>query len=166
MRFGYNPGELTGIQDESQNQVSGQNDFSRTGIQKIKDASFVTTLASTLSNSAVNEFRFNFGQRKAYFNSQIPGAAIQIIGAAFLGSNPFSPVDRRETRYQFADNFNFIRGTHTFKFGGDYSFLDIKAKFELNFPGLFNFSGVPGALSQRFLDAATNRRPVLRRLQL
>jgi hypothetical protein len=159
MRFGYNPGELTGIQDESQNQVSGQNDFSRTGIQKIKDASFVTSLASTLSNSAVNEFRFNFGQRKAYFNSQIPGAAIQIIGAAFLGSNPFSPVDRRETRYQFADNFNFIRGTHTFKFGGDYSFLDIKAKFELNFPGLFNFSGVPGALSQRFLDTAPNQPP-------
>jgi hypothetical protein len=54
MRFGYNPSELTGIQDESQNQTVGQNDFSRTGIQKLKDASFVTTLASTLSNSAVN----------------------------------------------------------------------------------------------------------------
>ena len=154
MRFSYNPGELSGIQDESQNQTVGQNDFSRTGIQKIKDASFVTTLASTLSNRAVNELRFNFGQRKAYFNSQTPGAAIQIIGAAFLGSNPFSPVDRRETRYQFTDNFNYLWGAHTFKVGGDYSFIDIKAKFELNFPGLFNFSGVPGALSQRFLDSA------------
>ena len=154
MRFSYNPGELTGIQDESQNQTVGQNDFSRTGIQKIKDASFVTTLASTLSDRAVNEFRFNFGQRKAVFDSQIPGAAIQIIGAAFLGSNPFSPVDRRETRYQFTDNFNYIWGNHTLKFGGDYSFLDIRARFELNFPGLFNFSGVPGALSQRFLDSS------------
>ncbi|HKR61691.1 MAG TPA: TonB-dependent receptor, partial [Pyrinomonadaceae bacterium] len=124
--------------------------------QKIKDASFVTSLASTLSNSAVNEFRFNFGQRKAFFDSQIPGAAIQVIGAAFLGSNPFSPVDRRETRYQFADNLNLIHGTHTFKFGGDYSFIDINAKFELNFPGLFNFSGVPGALSQRFLDSSAS----------
>ena len=127
MRFSYNPGELTGIQDESQNQTVGQNDFSRTGIQKIKDAAFVTTLASTLSDRAVNEFRFNFGQRKAVFDSQIPGAAIQIIGAAFLGSNPFSPVDRRETRYQFTDNFNYIWGNHTLKFGGDYSFLDIRA---------------------------------------
>jgi hypothetical protein len=154
MRFSYNPGDLTGIQDESQNQTVGQNDFSRTGIQKLKDTAFVTTLASTLSDRAVNEFRFNFGQRKAVFDSQIPGAAIQIIGAAFLGSNPFSPVDRRETRYQFTDNFNYIWGNHTFKFGGDYSFLDIRARFELNFPGLFNFSGVPGALSQRFLDSS------------
>jgi hypothetical protein len=154
MRFGYNPSELTGIQDESQNQTVGQNDFSRTGISKLKDISFVTSLASTLSSRAVNELRFNFGQRKATFDSQIPGTAIQVIGAAFLGSNPFSPVDRRETRYAFSDNLNYIHGNHTFKFGGDYNTIGVTAQFQLNFPGLFNFSGVPGALSQRFLDAA------------
>src|SRR5258708_2243037 len=32
LRFGYNPSNLTGIQDESQNQTLGQNDFSRTGL--------------------------------------------------------------------------------------------------------------------------------------
>ena len=154
MRFGYNPSVLSGIQDESQNQTVGQNDFSRTGIQKLKDSSFVTSLTSTLSSRAVNELRFNFGRRRASFDSQVPGTAIQIIGAAFLGSNPFSPVDRTEVRYQFTDSVNLIHGNHTFKFGGDYSFLDVKARFELNFPGLFNFSGVPGALSQRFLDTA------------
>ena len=129
MKFGYNPGDLTGIQDESQNQTVGQNDFSRTGIQRIKDASFVASLTSTLSNTAVNELRFNFGQRKAVFDSQIPGAAIQVIGAAFMGSNPFSPVDRRETRYQFTDSLNLIHGTHTFKVGGEYSFIEVKARF-------------------------------------
>ncbi|MGH9901893.1 MAG: carboxypeptidase regulatory-like domain-containing protein, partial [Pyrinomonadaceae bacterium] len=67
MRFGYNPSDITGIQVESQNQALGQNDFSRTGIQTLRDASFVTTLASTLSNSVVNEARFNFGQRRATF---------------------------------------------------------------------------------------------------
>src|SRR3989440_1721836 len=36
-RFGYNPSTTTGIQVESQNQSLGQNDFSRTGIQKLKD---------------------------------------------------------------------------------------------------------------------------------
>ena len=55
MRFGYNPSDLSGIQDESQNQTVGQNDFSRTGIQRLKDISFVTSLASTLSSRAVNE---------------------------------------------------------------------------------------------------------------
>ncbi|HEX3102027.1 MAG TPA: carboxypeptidase regulatory-like domain-containing protein, partial [Pyrinomonadaceae bacterium] len=36
-RFGYNPSHISGIQDESQNQTLGQNDYSRTGIQDLKD---------------------------------------------------------------------------------------------------------------------------------
>src|SRR5712691_4495811 len=154
LRFGYNPSDLTGIQDESQNQTVGQNDFSRTGISKLKDTSFVASLASTLSNTTVNEARFNYGRRKATFDSQTPGTAIQIIGAAFLGSNPFSPVNRTEKRYQFTDNLNYVHGNHTLKFGGDVNFIDIAARFELNFPGLFNFGGVAGATAGRFLDAA------------
>ncbi len=151
LRFGYNPSDLTGIQDESQNQTLGQNDFSRTGIQTLRDISFVTSLASTLSNTVVNEARFNFGRRKATFDSQIPGTAIQIIGSAFLGSNPFSPVDRTEKRFQFTDNLNYIYGNHTFKFGADINFIDIAARFDLNFPGLFNFGGVPRSTLANFI---------------
>src|SRR5690349_18390886 len=54
-RFGYNPSTITGIQVESQNQSLGQNDFSRTGIQTLRDSSVVATLTSTLSNRVVNE---------------------------------------------------------------------------------------------------------------
>lgn len=154
MRFGYNPSDVTGIQDESQNQTLGQNDFSRTGLQTLRDISFAASVASTLTNTIVNEARFSFGRRKATFDSQIPGTAIQIPGAAYMGSNPFSPVDRTEKRYQIADNVNLIHGNHTFKFGGDLNFLDIGARFELNFPGLFNFGGVPGAIASRLLDGA------------
>src|SRR6476659_7226598 len=49
-RFGYNPSTISGIQVESQNQSLGQNDFSRTGIQTLRDSSAVATLTSTLSN--------------------------------------------------------------------------------------------------------------------
>jgi hypothetical protein len=139
MRFGYNPSDLTGIQDESQNQVLGQNDFSRTGIQTLRDISFVSSLTSTLSNTVVNEARFSFSRRHATFDSQVPGAALQISGTAFIGSNPFSPVDRTEKRFQVTDNVNWIHGNHTFKFGADVNFVDVNARFELNFPGLFNF---------------------------
>jgi hypothetical protein len=151
LRFGYNPSDLSGIQDESQNQTVGQNDFSRTGIQTLRDTSFVASLASTLSNTVVNEARFNYGRRKATFDSQIPGTAIQVIGSAFMGSNPFSPVRRTEKRYEVTDNLNYIRGNHTFKFGGDISFIDIGARFELNFPGLFNFGGVAGSTLANFI---------------
>lgn len=161
LRFGYNPSDLTGIQDESQNQTLGQNDFSRTGIQRIKDYSFVTSLASTFSSSIVNEARFNFGQRNATFDSQIPGTAIQIIGSAFLGSNPFSPVDRTEKRYQITDNVNVIWGSHTFKFGGDVNLVNVSARFDLNFPGLFNFGEVSGSIINRLVPFIPATAPAL-----
>src|SRR4030095_16013288 len=143
-RFGYNPSTITGIQVESQNQSLGQNDFSRTGIQKLRDFSAVATLTSTLSNNAINEARFNFGERRATFKSQNGEAvAHNISGTAFIGRELFSPVIRTETRYEFTDNFNLVAGNHTLKFGGDVAFVNIpEAVFELNFAGLFNFGGL------------------------
>jgi hypothetical protein len=143
-RFGYNPSTITGIQVESQNQSLGQNDFSRTGIQILRDSSFVATLASTLSNRTVNELRFNFGERRAVFRSQNGDAvAFNISGTAFIGRELFSPVVRTETRYEWTDSLNIVAGAHTFKFGGDYASVNIpSAVFELNFAGLYNFGGL------------------------
>lgn len=143
-RFGYNPSTITGIQVESQNQSLGQNDFSRTGIQQLKDVSAVATLVSTLSSRLVNELRFNFGERRAVFKSQNGDAvAFNISGTAFIGRELFSPVVRTETRYEWTDSLNFVTGTHTFKFGGDYASVNIpEAIFELNFAGLYNFGGL------------------------
>ncbi|HEX8146105.1 MAG TPA: TonB-dependent receptor [Pyrinomonadaceae bacterium] len=151
LRFGYNPSDITGIQVESQNQALGQNDFSRTGIQTLRDANFVSTLHSTLSNTMVNEARFNFGQRRATFTSQNGQAtAYNITGAAFIGRELFSPVVRTENRYAYSDNLSVVAGNHTLKFGGDANFVSVSALFELNFAGLFNFGG----LSATTLNAA------------
>ncbi len=143
-RFSYNPSRITGIQVESQNQSLGQNDFSRTGIQRLKDYAAVTTLTSTLSGNAVNEARFNFAERRAVFTSQNGDAvAHNIAGTAFIGRELFSPVLRTETRYEFTDTLNLVAGNHNFKFGGDVAFIRIpEATFELNFAGLFNFGGL------------------------
>lgn len=143
-RFGYNPSTITGIQVESQNQSLGQNDFSRTGIQTLRDFSAVASLTSTLSGTMVNELRFNFGERRATFKSQNGDAvAYNISDAAFIGRELFSPVIRTETRYEWTDSLSVVHGNHTFKFGGDFAFVRIpSAVFELNFAGLFNFSGL------------------------
>lgn len=140
-RFGYNPSDITGIQVESQNQSLGQNDFSRTGIQNLRDSTAVVSLNSTLSNTMVNEARFNFGERRAIFRSQNGDAvASNVTGTAFIGRELFSPVNRTETRYQYTDNLNIIAGNHSFKVGADFNFVRIpSAVFELNFAGLFNF---------------------------
>ena len=139
-RLGYNPSTINGIQDESQNQTLGQNDYSRTGIQKLEDFSFGSSLTSVLSRKAINELYYNFGRRVAKFDSQVPSIAHQIAGTGFIGSNPFSPVDRIERRHQFRDNVSWVSGNHTMKLGGDINLISGKAKFELNFPGLFNFT--------------------------
>ena len=109
MRFGYNPSDITGIQVESQNQALGQNDFSRTGIQTLRDTAFVSTLNSTLSKTVVNEARFSFSSRRATFTSQNgQGTAYNISGVAFIGRELFSPVIRTENRYQYTDNINWV----------------------------------------------------------
>jgi hypothetical protein len=139
LRVSYNPSRITGIQDESQNQTLGQNDYSRTGIQVLEDVSFSASLASVLPRNMVNEAYFSFGKRDATFDSQVPSVAHQIAGTGFIGSNPFSPVDRTETRFQIRDNLTWAAGNHTIKFGGDFNWVNVNAEFELNFPGLFNF---------------------------
>ncbi|MDQ2921912.1 MAG: TonB-dependent receptor [Acidobacteriota bacterium] len=167
MRFGYNPSDLTGIQDESQNQTLGQNDFSRTGIQTLRDTSFVTSLNSTISSSLVNEARFSYSRRHATFDSQVPGGpALQISGAAFMGPNPFSPVDRTETRFQLSDNVNWLSGNHAFKFGGDINIVNVDASFQLNFPGLFNFGELSaGTLAAGFITGLSPSAPSLTPVQ-
>lgn len=144
MRFGYNPSFINGIQDESQNQTLGQNDYSRTGIQRLEDFSFGTSLVSILNSNLTNDLYYNFGRRVAKFDSQVPSVAHQIAGTGFIGSNPFSPVDRVEARHQVRDNITWVKGNHTFKFGGDLNWVGIAAKFELNFPALYNFSQQSG----------------------
>jgi hypothetical protein len=161
-RFGYNPSTITGIQVESQNQSLGQNDFSRTGIQKLRDFSAVTTLTSTLSTRILNEARVNFGERRATFKSQNGDAvAFNISGAAFIGRELFSPVVRTETRYEFTDNINVVAGDHNFKFGGDVAFIRIpQAIFELNFAGLFNFGGLSATTLNPAFAGAPDFTPV------
>lgn len=154
-RFGYNPSRITGIQVESQNQSLGQNDFSRTGIQKLRDMSVVATWIATMGSNVVNEARFNFGERRATFTSQNGDAvASNVSGRGFFGRELFSPVVRTETRYEWTDSVNVLAGNHTFKFGGDFAFVRVPALFELNFAGLFNFGGLTATtLNAAFVGA-------------
>lgn len=148
LRVAYNPSRSTGRQVESQNQSQGQNDFSRTGVLNIRDSAAVATLTSTLSDRIVNEARFNFGRQALTFTSGVGDAvAANISGRAFIGRELFSPLDSTETRYQYLDNINIVAGNHTLKFGADINYVNLRAAFQLNFAGVFNFGGLPaGAL--------------------
>ncbi|MEW6729766.1 MAG: TonB-dependent receptor [Acidobacteriota bacterium] len=140
LRYNFTPITTTGIQSTSQNQqILGLNDVSRTGTANSRDTTLIVQLVQALDSNKINEFLFNFGRRGTSFTST-PNVALNIAGTAFFGSDPLSPVDRIEKRYQFKDNFTFARNSHTFDFGADINIVRLSpVRAEPFFAGRFDF---------------------------
>ena len=150
IRVGVSPSNVTGIQSTSQNQVFGQNSGSRVGASHYRDVNATFQHDTILSDSAFNEFRFQFARRGVHFGySPLPGGsdiAVNIPGFAYFGREPYSTVDRIERRFQFTDNGTITRGRHTFKVGVDANLIQLRSAkqqiFELDFGGVVNFGGI------------------------
>ncbi len=148
LHVAVSPSTMTGLQVQGQDQNFGQNAFSRTAIQQYRDVSFTAQDTASIGNNKINEFRFQYARRGLLFNYNNatpdgPNAAVNIVGFAFIGREPYSYIRREEQRYQFADNFSWSAGTHNIKFGADVSRLPVEADFTVNFGGVYNFSGLP-----------------------
>src|SRR2546422_1597487 len=149
LRVGVSPSLVTGLPSTSQNQVFGQNSGTRAGLNQSRDLSFTFQHETTVSGSAVNEFRMQVARRGLHFGfSQLPGGsniAVNIPGYAYFGREPYSTVDRIERRFEFTDNFTFVRGNHRFKMGADFNLIQLRSAkaqiFELDFGGDVNFGG-------------------------
>jgi Carboxypeptidase regulatory-like domain len=153
LRVGVSPSEVTGLQSTSQNQVLGQNAASRVGESHYRDVNATFEHDTVLSNSAYNEFRFQFARRGLHFGySPSEGGSdigVNIPGYAYFGREPYSTVDRIERRFQFTDNGTITRGRHTFKVGTDFTLLQLRSAkqqiFELDFGGVVDFGGLPSS---------------------
>jgi outer membrane receptor protein involved in Fe transport len=130
----FNHQNFTGVNNEFTGPLAVEE---HSGDSIAKTTTFSGTLASTITNSVVNEFRFQFARDKepGTANSDDPEAQIQ-TGAGFLliGRNNFSPRETTIKRAQFIDNLSVVRGAHVFKSGVDFNFDRI---FNF-FPGFFN----------------------------
>jgi hypothetical protein len=160
LRANVSPSTQDGIQVNAQNQPFGQNAFSRTSLQQFRDFAITAQDTWLIGNNKINEFRFQYARRGLLynFNTATPDggrSAVNIVGSAFLGREPFSFVRRVEQRYQFADNFSWIKGNHSFKFGADVQHIPIDAAFTVNFGNVYNFS----ALSATSLSGLFAGRP-------
>ena len=153
-RGGLSPSDVTGIQVNAQNQDFGQNAFSRTSTQSYHDGSAGVQDTWILGENKINDFRYQYSRRGLLYNfSRGAGGgdvAVNIPGFAFFGREPFSFVQRVEQRHQIADNFSWIKGHHSIKFGADFNYLPITADFTVNFGGIYNF----GELSATSLSPA------------
>ena len=158
VRVGVSPSLATGLPSTSQNQVFGQNAGSRTGLSQSRDFNITAQHDTIVSDHAFNEFRFQYARRGLHFGfSQLPGGdsiGVNIVGFAYFGREPYSPVNRIERRTEFTDHITWTHGNHTFKFGGDYNLIQLRSSkaqiFELDFGGDVTFGGLPifGALPE------------------
>ena len=125
-------------------------------------------LASTLSPTVLNEFRFQWGRDNEFQFSQppAPGEPTTAVGGRspqtiLVGTTTFSfgmPefLERvsfpDERRWQFADTVTFSAGNHTIKFGGDINFVkDIINNLRFS-GGEFNYTGATTGLPDFIVD--------------
>ena len=101
------------------------------GTEKNRNNIVVAQLITNFSSNVINEARFQFARedRPRFSNSVIPQVQTSF---ATLGATAFLPTTQFDTRYQGADSVTFIKGSHTFKFGGEYSRLFASQVFGFN----------------------------------
>jgi outer membrane receptor protein involved in Fe transport len=133
----YNHQGFTGRNNENNGTLSAEE---HSGDSLVKSDTLSGTLASTLTQKIVNEFRFQLARDKepGQANSEQPEAVINTLGGGNLsiGRNNFSPRETTIKRVQFIDNVSYVSGRHNYKFGFDFNFDRI---FNF-FPGLFSGS--------------------------
>lgn len=156
-----------GIQSQATN-TRARDNF---GNDYVNVDSLTLRLQSTLSPTALNEFRFQYGRDFEYEFSQPPLAGepttangrspqVFITNGFSFGVPEF--LERAsypdERRFQYADTFTLTRGGHTFKFGGDINRVSDKInniRFrsgEFNYTGGLNAAGFYGGLNDFIID--------------
>lgn len=132
----FNQQNFTGRNNENGGPLSAEE---HSGNSIVYSTTLSGTLATTISPSVVNEFRFQFARDRepGEANSEDPEVVINTNGGNLnIGRNNFSPRETTIKRAQFIDNLSYVRGRSTFKFGVDFNFDRI---FNF-FPGLFSGS--------------------------
>lgn len=153
-----------------QNFTGKNNEFTGTssalehsGDSVAKTTTFSGSLVSTLTNTVINELRFQLAKDRepGLANSDAPEAQIN-AAALFIGRNNFSPRETTIKRGQFIDNISFATGRHSFKTGLDVNVDHIFNFFPGAFNGIYVFStyatfaaNTPATFSQNFGGTGT-----------
>lgn len=113
----------------------------RNGSDDVRINSFNTRLTTVINSKMVNEARIQLGRDFEYqFGNQPPPQVF--VGNFSFGRANF--LERAalpdERKYQFVDNFSYIVGQHSLKFGGDFVRTRDKIDNPQNFGGTYNYA--------------------------
>lgn len=112
-----------------------------------------------VSQTVVNDFRFQYGRD---FEAQVPnasGPAIQITGAANFGMPNFLPRGAfpNEKRFQWVDNLSWAKGRHVVKFGADVNYVRDRIQNLFQGGGVYSYNDTTGNVAlQKFANDIVN----------
>ena len=145
LRANVSPSTITGIEVNGENQVFGQNAYSRTSQQTYRDVSGVFQDTWTIGNNKVNEFRFQYAPGAAWHTSTTlrspPAAAMspKTFPASPLGRKPCSYVQACRATLPVHRQFLLDHWPPQHKdSGGDFNYLSVDATFTVDYSGLYD----------------------------
>jgi outer membrane receptor protein involved in Fe transport len=95
------------------------------------------------SPTTINEVKAQYSYLdQDVISNDLIGPEINIEGFGNFGRDIFLPSEAIERRYELSDNIGLVRGTHTFKLGGQLQFVDNSNNSQTFFGGRFNFGSV------------------------
>jgi hypothetical protein len=108
------------------------------------------------ASAVVNELRVQFARRDQQVYSLDPncgglcttdaqgGPTLEVLGVASVGRQRFTPQPRLTDRYEVLDTVSLLRGSHQWKAGLDFNYVDHKAQaLPLHFGGRYLFQALP-----------------------
>ncbi len=113
----------------------------RNGSDDVQINSGNLRITTIVSSNAVNEFRTQIARDFEFeFGNQPPPQVF--VGGFSYGRATFleRPALPDERRYQFVDNFSYIVGQHSLKFGGEINRVRDKINNPANFGGSYTYS--------------------------
>ncbi|HEV2884853.1 MAG TPA: TonB-dependent receptor, partial [Pyrinomonadaceae bacterium] len=164
----FNRQNFTGINNES---TGAQSVLEHTGSSLAKTTTLSGTLASTISQNLVNEFRFQWARDEepgeantddveARIGTVVTGTTTTFLN---IGRNNFSPRETTIRRAQIVDNILYLTGNHNLKTGIDFNFDRILNFFPGFFSGQYTFnnynafgSNTPSGFQQAFAGPGTS----------
>jgi hypothetical protein len=125
---------------------------------RLPDTNYTTMmqLTSALSNTHINELRFQFSRelRPFFIQGTGPQVTVQSAGSTIAQYGPPAALSSfggltyasTDNRYQLADNFSIVTGAHTTKMGFDYSRIAGHLLFNGGNNGLYIFPSLAAYL--------------------
>jgi outer membrane receptor protein involved in Fe transport len=135
----YNAQRFAGQAQENSGTTSA---FEHTGASNVNTDTIGIQETASFTPNLLNIARFSYQRdnEPGLANSINPEAFVNFAGQSLsVGRNSFSPRETTIHRQEYGDTLSWIRGHHTFKFGGDILRDSILNFFPGNFSGSYTF---------------------------